>query len=280
MNSRPARVGPSVAILAAAAGAGACNLAIDGDVDPTDVLILGTLGIQVLLALMAVAGASLSSAPLRVRLGLEPGRLSAPLLVVLVIGTLGLSLALDGLLTLSELREQSVLAALDEELQGIRGRTLALALVGLGVAPGIAEELLCRGLLQRGLQPRLGAPKAIALAAIAFGALHLEAIHGVLAAVLGLYFGVATYLAGSVRAAILCHTVNNLVSVAVTAWGASGAPPAPVAVAVGLPVACGCLWAVWRRAGGPPGTGGSPPAAAGSLPVGARLQPPAGSDDP
>ena len=279
MNLHRARVGPSAAILAAAIGVGACNLAIDGDVDPTDVLILSTLGLQVLVALMAVAGASLSPAPLRVRLGLEPGRLSAPLLGVLVIGTLGLSLALDGLLTLSELRDRSVLAALDEELLGIRGGTLALALLGLGIAPGIAEELLCRGLLQGGLQPRLGAPKAIALAAIAFGALHLEAIHGVLAAVLGLYFGVATYLAGSVRAAILCHTVNNLASVAATAWGASGAPPAPVAVAVGLPVACGCLWAVWRRAGGPPALGGPPPAADGALPPGDGLQPPAESDD-
>ena len=279
MNSRRARVGPFVAILAAATGVGACNLAVDGDVDPTEVLILGTLGVQVLVALVAVSGALLSSSPVRVRLGLGPGRLSAPLLGLLVIGTLGLSLALDGLLTLSELRERSVLATLDEELQGIRGGTLALALLGLAIAPGIAEELLCRGLLQRGLQPRLGAPKAIALAAIAFGALHLEAIHGVLAAVLGLYFGVATYLAGSVRAAILCHTVNNLASVAATAWGASGAPPAPVAVAVGLPVACGCLWAVWRRAGGPPALGGPPPAADGALPPGDGLQPPAESDD-
>ena len=279
MNLHRARVGPSAAILAAAIGVGACSLAIDGDLDPTEVLILSTLGLQVLVALMAVAGASLSPAPLRVRLGLAPGRLSAPLLGVLVIGTLGLSLALDGLLTLSELRDRSVLAALDEELQGIRGGTLALALLGLGIAPGIAEELLCRGLLQRGLQPRLGAPKAIALAAIAFGALHLEAIHGVLAAVLGLYFGIATYLAGSVRAAILCHTVNNLVSVAVTAWGASGAPSASVAVAVGLPVACGCLWAVWRRAGSPPAPVRPPPAADSSLPPGDGLQPPAGSDD-
>ena len=70
---------------------------------------------------------------------------------------------------------------------------------------------------------------------------------------------------------IACHSVNNLVSVAVTAWGASGAPPAPVAVAVGLPVACGCLWAVWQRAGSPPVPGRPPP--------GDGLQPPAGSDD-
>jgi membrane protease YdiL (CAAX protease family) len=279
VNPRRTRVGPFAAILAAAAGVGACNLAIDGDVDSTDALLLGTLGLQVLMALMAVAGASLSPAPLRIRLGLEPGRLSAPLLGLLVIGTLGLSLALDGLLTLSELRDRSVLAALDEELQGIRGGTLALALLGLGIAPGIAEELLCRGLLQRGLQPRLGARKAIALAAIAFGALHLEAIHGVLAAILGLYFGIATYLAGSVRAAILCHTVNNLVSVAVTAWGAIGAPPAPVAIAGGLPVACGCLWAVWRRAGSPPASGRPSPAADGPRPPGDGLQLPAGSDD-
>ncbi|MDH3213095.1 MAG: hypothetical protein OEM05_11480, partial [Myxococcales bacterium] len=68
------------------------------------------------------------------------------------------------------------------------------------------------------------------------------------------------------RAAILCHSVNNVVAVAVMAWAPAESPPAPLAVAVGLPLACGCLWAVWRRAGGPPAPGG--------------LQQPAGSVDP
>jgi membrane protease YdiL (CAAX protease family) len=258
-------------VAAAAAGAAAAGIAIAGlggfgEPDATQKLLLSVLGLQAFLALVALAGARVSSAPLEERLGLVPGRLGAPLLGLLVAGALALSFALDGVLSLSELRGESALGVLDEELRGLRGSTLALALVCVGLAPGIAEELLCRGLVQRGLAPRLGAPAAIGLGAALFGALHVEWIHGVLAAVLGLYFGCATHIAGSVRAAMLCHGVNNLLAVAVAAWAPEAAPSPAVAVVTGLPVAGGCLWVVWRRAGAPPRKSG--------------LQPAAGSDDP
>ncbi|MEE9606497.1 MAG: type II CAAX endopeptidase family protein [Myxococcota bacterium] len=216
--------------------------------NPAEQLVLAGIGFEVFLALVAFAGATLSSAPLGERLGLGPSRLPGAQLVALVVGTLGLSLALDGLLDLTHLREQSaVLLELETRLYGVRGRTLALALVGLALVPGGAEELLCRGLLQRGLQRRLGAPLAIAVAALAFGALHVDPVHAASATLLGLYLGAAAYLAGSTRASIACHVVNNLVAVTTTAWGLGAMPYPVVTAAAGGAVAAGCLWWVRRR---------------------------------
>ena len=65
--------------------------------------------------------------------------------------------------------------------------------------------------MQRGLVRRFGAPVGIPLASAIFGALHVEPIHAAAAAALGLYLGLASHLAGGVRASIACHTVNNLV---------------------------------------------------------------------
>src|SRR5262245_16597656 len=117
---------------------------------------LQSLGIEIFLAAAALAGASLSRGPLRARLGLGPGRLSLRLVAVLAVGTIALSHALDGVIELTRLREQSPLASFDFALAGARGRDLAVALLGIGVAPGIAEELLFRGFVQRGLATRLG----------------------------------------------------------------------------------------------------------------------------
>jgi hypothetical protein len=95
--------------------------------------------------------------------------------------------------------------------------------------------------------------------------LHAEAIHGIFAAGLGLYLGSAAWLAGSVRAAIVCHLVNNLAGVALSAL-APELPLSPAAAVVaGLTVSGGCLATVWHGLGRPRET---------------SLQPPPGTDDP
>ncbi|MEE8475499.1 MAG: type II CAAX endopeptidase family protein [Myxococcota bacterium] len=258
--------------LAAAGSVSGCAWVGSTESSPAAELIWATLSIEITIALAAWAGTLFSAVPAVTRLGLGPGRLTASDLGFLVLGGLALSFSLDVLLNLTDLHDQSVLAELNRALRGIRGGTLLLALIGLGVAPGIAEELLCRGLIQRGLTDRVGVPAAIALAAVAFGVIHLEVIHGTVAAVLGVYFGLAAHLAGSIRAAILCHTSNNLAAVMLTAAAPDvGFSPA-ASLALGLSVAGGCLWRVWRR---------RPRTAAGdgpdTDPVG--LQPPRDSDD-
>jgi membrane protease YdiL (CAAX protease family) len=249
-------------------------------------LALASLGLELFLGLMAIAGALLSSEPLGQRLALQPSRLPWQSLGLLVLGTLGLSQGLDGVLEVTGLREQSSLAEFDARLAGARGPALALTLLGIGIAPGIAEELLCRGLIQKGLERSLGTGAALVVAAIAFGALHLDPIHGAFATVLGLYLGLVMVLAGSLRAAILCHAVNNLLAVTATAFAPGFRVGGAIPALLGFAVAGACLGAVLRHRPASPSAGSSPPGppaaeAPGDPPAPAEgLQPRAGSDEP
>jgi membrane protease YdiL (CAAX protease family) len=241
-----------IAALAASAGAATCALAPEGSAGRTEEVAIGGLGFELFLGLLALAGAALSAAPVRERLGLSKGRLSAGQLALLVLGTLALSHALDAVIDLARLGEGGSLAELDAALAGARGRALWLALLGLGLAPGVAEELLCRGFVQRGLLPSLGAPAAVTVAALFFGALHVDPVHAGFAAVLGLYLGTLSHLAGSLRPAIACHAANNLCAVAMAAFLPALEVPPAASIGLGGGFALAALAWVWRSLGGPP----------------------------
>lgn len=239
----------AMACLAVALGGATCAAAPLLAPGRVDEIALSTLGLEIFLGLAALA--LVLPAPVRParRLGLRPGRLSRTQLALLALGTLGLSHGLDGILAWTGLREVSALAELDAALAGARGRSLGLAVVCLGLAPAIGEELMCRGVVQRGLEARLGAAAAIPLAALFFGALHLEPIQGGVAMLLGLYLGTVAWLAGSIRASIFCHMVNNLVAVLSAAAG--GVHLGAWTLAAGLALAALVLALVWWRAGSP-----------------------------
>jgi membrane protease YdiL (CAAX protease family) len=239
------RSGLAFALMALAllAAAGAGELARHADPASAARLAWSALGVEVMLGAFACAAALLCRGPAARRLGLGAGRLSWSLLALLVIGMLALSHALDGVLEMSGLREHSALAEVPVRLEGARGRTLVLTLLALGLAPGFAEELLCRGLVQRGLLQRLGPVRAIGAGALLFGALHLEPVHAAFAVVLGAYLGGVAFWADSTRAAIGCHVVNNLASVgfAATLGPTPWAPELAAAMGVCVALLCLCL---------------------------------------
>jgi membrane protease YdiL (CAAX protease family) len=256
-----------VLLLAATCGFATCRLTPASDGSPADRLAIQSLGLEIFLAGVALAAAAGTPNGLHARLGLGPLRIRVGSCALLVLGTLALSHGIDGLLELTRLREQSPLAGMDLALAGARGSELVLALVGIGLAPGIAEELLFRGLVQRGLARHLGPAAAICLAAVLFGAFHGPPVYAASTAVLGLYLGIAAHLAGGVRAAIACHTANNLLAVAVAARWPGLAPEGAASALLGFAAAFACLWCVARRApaAGLEGSrdgGGAPPAAA------------------
>jgi membrane protease YdiL (CAAX protease family) len=234
-------------LLGAISGFATCHAVPPSGGSLAEHLAIDSLGLEIFLAGIALAGASLSRAPLRRRLALGPGRIPPLLLATLVVGTVAVSHGLDGSIELLGLRETSSLASFDFTLAGARGRALLLALVGIGLAPAIGEELLCRGLVQRGLLARFRPSVAIPLAAAFFGALHVDPVHAVSAGLLGLYLGLAAYLAGSTRAAIACHAVNNLLAVAEAARWPRLELSDPTSTAAGFVVAAACLWLVDRR---------------------------------
>lgn len=209
-------------------------------------ICLDSLALESFLAMVAIAGALLSRRPLIARLGLGPARLPRTWIAVLVLGTLALSFALDGVLQATRWSDGTPLAEFQSRIAGARGADLVLALLAIGIAPGIAEELLCRGLVQRGLEPVTGRICAVVLGATLFGALHIDPVYALFAGALGLYLGAVALIAGSVRTAILCHIVNNLVAVGIGAGWPSTPAPGAAGIGLGAAVAAVCLWRAHR----------------------------------
>ncbi len=246
---RSQRIALSIALACFAVAAGIAVgdiLSAYGD-DDGEKLALASFGFATFLAAAAFAGAVLSPGPVAARLGLGPGRLTRVEVALLAVGTLGLSHALDGVLTLSELKAHSILPEFEEGLRGMRGHSLLLAFLAFGFAAGISEELFCRGFVQRGLARRMSPRSAIVLAALLFGAMHVDPVHAGFATVLGLYLGAVAHLAASVRAAVFCHVANNLAAVAITAYQGPHSEPGGHGVVAGFLVAAGALGVVLRR---------------------------------
>lgn len=186
--------------------------------DPLLDLAANALGVECFLAAIAIAAACLMRAPLRETLGLTPSRFSARTVAILTIGILALSHALDASLANTPWQSSSALAELMRLLASARGTQFVLVVFTIGLLPAIAEELLCRGLLQRLLVERFGPAPGIIGSALVFGALHIDPVHVVLATGLGLYLGLITHWAGSIRPAMVCHGVNNIAAVVGAAY--------------------------------------------------------------
>lgn len=224
---------------------------------PTGVL-LNTLGVQGFLFCLAFAGEALLRPLMPAGIALGPSRVRATTLLVLVLGFMVMSHAVSLGLGMLSLRDTGALAEIDRVLRetaAAPGPGLPLALLAIGLAPAVCEELLFRGLVQGSVLRAAGPVAAIAVSSGAFALMHLEWVHGSAAFVLGVYLGLAAFLAGSVRASMLCHAANNTSGVLFP--GASLFQGLlPVAVLVPLLGASGALllaWA-WRRESRPQGT--------------------------
>jgi len=200
-----------------------------------------------LLCLFAVGGAALGTQPVVERLGLGPGRTSLGVVLLLAIGLLGLSHALDQAIDLLDLRQQSHLAQYDAAVARAPASAWPWILLGLGVAPGIGEELFFRGFLQRGFQSWLGRAGAVVATAAIFGAFHGELVHAAGAFVLGLYLGSVAEISGSVRAPIACHVLNNVAAVGGVALPQQAVVPATALAAAGLSIAALALYGAHQR---------------------------------
>ncbi len=213
---------------------------------------LGNVLVFAAIGLAAVGLASLSGEALPKRLGLQRSRLSPALVLVLAVGALGVSGAANVVIELLALEQTGTLGEIQRLYGGADAAALAAGLLGLALAPGIAEELLFRGWLQRGLERAWagvpgGAAGALTLASAAFGALHLDWVQGTAAFLLGLYLGATVHIAHSLRPAILCHVANNALAMLATAWQLELRLPAAPAIAVGVAAGLGALGLAWWR---------------------------------
>ena len=211
------------------------------------------MGIGIGLAILALGLAVALPGPVARRLGLGPSRLPASAGIALVIGTLGLSLAIDTAFSLTRAIEGSVATGISRGVHAARGHGFLIALLGTALAPAVGEELLCRGLVQRSLVRLLrpvagvaGAVLGVVGASLFFGWLHGELVHGAIATSIGAYIGIAAYWSDSTRPAITAHAANNIVALLGSSGLVSLSLPAIPAMGLGLGLAAlGLVWA-WQ----------------------------------
>jgi membrane protease YdiL (CAAX protease family) len=166
-----------------------------------------TLSVQLCFAGLAGLIALRLGGSLRGRLGLVRGSPGAGPLALGVLGTLALSGALWFAVDALSLLPGTSL----ERLNAVAAAAASspwLVLVAFGLAPGLAEELLCRGALQRSLAGPIGA-WCVPLAALAFAGLHMDLVQSPAAFLLGCYLGALAWLRQTTWLAIACHLANN-----------------------------------------------------------------------
>jgi membrane protease YdiL (CAAX protease family) len=241
------------------------NLAYDtGSPDPDGAaaLALDALATAALFALLALAGAALSDEALGPRLGLRRGRFDARTIAITAIGLLGLSHAVEGMLTLLDFPASPSLVRFASALSAASPAERALVLAVLALGSAGTEELFFRGLLQRGLEQIVGAAGAITITALVFSAAHGDSTHALATLPLGVYLGVLTWRDGSIRPALVAHAVNNALAVleaGIDLGLPETGPITVVPIAAGLAIAALALRTAVRGAF-PPVPATTPPA--------------------
>jgi uncharacterized protein len=108
---------------------------------------------------------------------------------------------------------------LDQDIMGmedlvkeVRTWPWQLAVLVIGLGPGLNEELWCRGFLGRGLVARYGYIPGIIMTSILFGALHIDPQQGLMAACMGLALHYTYITTRSLWIPMLLHFMNNSLS--------------------------------------------------------------------
>lgn len=106
----------------------------------------------------------------------------------------------------------------DEITELFAGWPWPVAVLIIGVGPGIGEELWCRGFLGRGLVLRYGAVVGVVFTSFFFGLIHLDPPQGGMAMLLGLWLHYVYLTTRSLYVPMLLHFLNNTLSVLVPRW--------------------------------------------------------------
>lgn len=147
------------------------------------------------------------------RLSLRSSRFGARGYVAAVVLVYGTSLAAGQLIQPFTDTKSPTLKLIDGHLRSADGFMFAVAVVIIaGLAP-IAEEVFFRGYMQTRLRRRWGSGWAIGITALAFGAFHLDPVQSPFAMAIGVALGYVTERTGSIRPAIVCHIINNMIAV-------------------------------------------------------------------
>jgi uncharacterized protein len=114
---------------------------------------------------------------------------------------------------------RSVLALLGGSFKPVMA---LLAAIALGMAAGVGEEMLFRGVLQFELGRRFGSVTAVTVASVIFGALHaVTPMYAFLASLAGIYFGWLYLMSGNLAVPIITHAVYDFGALLYAHWTVS-----------------------------------------------------------
>jgi|JI10StandDraft_1071094.scaffolds.fasta_scaffold193813_3 membrane protease YdiL (CAAX protease family) len=139
-----------------------------------------------------------------------------------------------------------------------------LSVLIVGVGAGVAEELFFRGYLLTRLEQRVRPWFANMAVAFAFALAHFDPVHSSFAFLVGVAQGWTSRRSGSIRAAMVAHTFNNIIGVVSMAVAETGPEPLEVPALLGgvalVLVGTAGVWRLTRdaAAGQPPSNGGAP----------------------
>lgn len=231
------------ALCGAASFVGAAHIA-QGDL--FEARSLAAVGLLTSLAFVAaaLAGALALPAPVVRTLGLSRPRAGSPSTALILAGQLGTSIVASAVVSATGGLEGSELERIDQTLGGASPEVMPLLGLGVALAPGIAEELLFRGLLLGALLKRAGTLTAISISTGLFALAHIDPAHAVGAGILGLYLAAVRVTTGSTPLCMLSHIANNgfAIFLAGQNW-----PPAVDWIALPLAAgaclaACSAMW--------------------------------------
>ncbi len=145
--------------------------------------------------------------PVRRHLALTaPGFTGAQWIIVLLAS--GVPLAVS-LLAASSLPSFSSTAGLTDAWSTMGVASAAVWVLYIGLAPGICEEMLFRGLILRRMLRRWGPVLSITLSSILFAIAHVDPPAMALAFTLGIWLGYLAWRTGSILPSIATHIVVN-----------------------------------------------------------------------
>jgi len=115
--------------------------------------------------------------------------------------------------------QRSILSLLGSKFKPLTGLVVAVA---LGLAAGIGEEMLFRGVAQYEIATHLGPVLAVFVSSLIFGALHaVTPLYAGLASVASVYFGMLYLASNNLAVPIACHTVYDIVALYYAHWTVS-----------------------------------------------------------
>ena len=93
-----------------------------------------------------------------------------------------------------------------------------VAVLIIGVGPGIGEELWCRGFLGQGLVRRYGVVLGVFFTSFFFGLIHVDPCQGTMAMLMGLWLHYVYLTTRTIFIPMLLHFLNNALSVLAPRW--------------------------------------------------------------